>query len=30
MDEDNSLANKKYSRRLKSEQYQQQQDNLND
>ena len=30
MDEDNSLANKKYSRKLKSEQYQQQQENLND
>ena len=30
IDEDNSLANKKYSRKLKNEQYQQQQDNLND
>ena len=30
MDEENSLANKKYSRKLKNEQYQQQQDNLND
>ena len=30
MDEDNSLANKKYSRNLKNEQYQQQQANLND
>ena len=30
MDEENSLANKKYSRKLKNEQYQQQQDNLNE
>ena len=30
IDEENSLATKKYTRKLKSEQYQQQQDNLND
>ena len=30
MDEDNSLTNKKYNRKLKSEQFQQQQDNLHD
>ena len=30
IEEDNSLSNKKYSRNLKNEQYQQQQDNLND